>query len=101
MSQPVHAPAGAPALAGTNAGEPANYDALRRTAEDFEAVFLAQMLHGMTSGLQGEGLFFGGKEGGPFHSILNQEVAKLISKSGGIGVADGILQEMLKLQEVA
>ena len=101
MSETIHAAPAAPTISSASSGEPAGYETLRRTAEDFETVFLAQMLHGMTSGLQGDGLFFGGKDGGPFHSMLNQEVAKLISRSGGIGVADGILQEMLKLQEVA
>jgi hypothetical protein len=33
--------------------------------------------------------------------VLNEEVAKLISRTGGIGVADAVLREMLKAQEVA
>jgi Rod binding domain-containing protein len=33
--------------------------------------------------------------------MFNEEMAKLISRSGGIGVADAVLKEMLKLQEVA
>ena len=37
----------------------------------------------------------------PFHDMLNDEYAKLISRSGGIGVADAVLKEMLKRQEVA
>ena len=32
--------------------------------------------------------------------MFNKEVAKMISRSGGIGVADTILQEMLKTQEI-
>lgn len=99
MSDAVHSAAVRPASA--TAAEPAGREALRRTAEEFEAVFLAQMLNGMTSGLSGDGPFFGGEEGGPFRSMLTDEVAKLISRSGGVGVADAILQEMLKLQEMA
>jgi Rod binding domain-containing protein len=32
--------------------------------------------------------------------MFTQEIAKMISKSGGIGVADTVLQEMLKIQEI-
>ena len=80
-------------------------EAWRAAAEEFEAVFLAQMLATMTQGssLQGSG---GGADAGGngqdvFQDMFTQEVAKLISRTGGIGVADAILQEMLKTQEVA
>jgi Rod binding domain-containing protein len=33
--------------------------------------------------------------------MFNDEIAKLISRSGGVGVADAVLKEMLKAQEVA
>ena len=33
--------------------------------------------------------------------MLNEEAAKLISRSGGIGLADAVLGEMPKAQEVA
>ena len=50
---------------------------------------------------RGDGRVFGAGDGGPLHSMLNHEMAELISKNGAIGVADGILQEMLEIQEVA
>ena len=89
--------------AATNAGPPERHAAapLRRVAEEFEAVFLAQMLASMTRELGGDGIFFGGGEGDPFRGMLNDEIAKLISHSGGIGLADAVLREMLKVQEVA
>ncbi len=37
----------------------------------------------------------------PFATMLQDEYAKLISRSGGIGLADGIMREMLKMQEAA
>ena len=74
--------------------------ALREAAEEFEAVFLAQLLQTMTRGLAGDGpLGSGGAD--PFRDLLNQEVARAISRAGGIGVAATVLQEMLKLQEVS
>ena len=75
-------------------------DALRHAAREFEAIFLAQVLGTMTQGLGGDDLL-GDGQGDAFREMLNQEVAKLISRSGGVGVADAVLREMLKAQEVA
>jgi Rod binding domain-containing protein len=33
--------------------------------------------------------------------MFDDEIAKLISRSGGVGVADAALNEMLKAQELA
>jgi Rod binding domain-containing protein len=38
---------------------------------------------------------------GIFHDMFDHEIAKLISRSGGVGVADAALNEMLKAQELA
>lgn len=70
----------------------------REAAEDFEAVFLSQMLATMTQELGGAGGVAGGGE--VYRDMFAKEVAKMISRSGGIGVADVVLQEMLKAQEI-
>jgi Rod binding domain-containing protein len=82
------------------AGEPPRLDALRHAAQEFEAIFLAQVLGAMTQGLGGDDLL-GEGQSDVFRSMLNDEVAKLISRSRGIGVADAVLREMLKAQEAA
>ncbi len=74
---------------------PAN---VRAAAEEFEAVFLSQMLATMTQELGGAGGVAGGDD--VYRDMFNKEVAKMISRTGGIGVADTILQEMLKTQEI-
>lgn len=89
-------PAAGPAPGAT---DPGKVDALRHAAQEFEAIFLAQVLDTMTQGLGGDDLL-GGGQGEVFRDMLNDEVAKLISRSGGIHVADAVLQEMLKAQEV-
>ncbi len=71
----------------------------REAAEDFEAVFLSQMLATMTSELGGAG-GVAGESNDVYQDMFTQEVAKMISRSGGIGVADTVLQEMLKIQEI-
>ena len=81
-------------------GDAARPDALRHAAPEFEAIFLAQVLGTMTQGLGGDDLLGDGR-GDVFRDMLNEEVAKLISRSGGIGVADAVLREMLKAQEMA
>lgn len=79
---------------------PATFEALRTKAQEFESVFLAQALRGLTEGLGGEGLL-GRAESDPYAAMLQDEYAKLIGRSGGIGLADAVLREMLKAQEAA
>ncbi len=89
-------PAGAaPALRGG-----ASPERLARVAEEFESVFIAQVLNGLTAGLEGEGPL-SGADSDAFADMLQQEYGKLISRSGGIGVGDAVLQEMLRMQEMA
>lgn len=90
----AHVPLKAPAPAG--AALPAGVTpAMRRAAEEFESVFLAEMLRGLTAGLTGDGPL-GGGEDDPFAGMLRDEHARLISRSGGIGLADFVLREMLE-----
>lgn len=80
------------------AAAPAALEALRAKAEELESVFLAQILRELTQGLIGP---LGNPENDPFAAMLQDEHAKLISRSGGIGIADAVLREMLKAQEAA
>ena len=72
---------------------------LETAAEEFEAIFLAQILRGMSTGLEDSGPM-GNADEDPFADMLQQEYAKLISRSGGVGIGDAVLQEMLQTQEV-
>lgn len=73
-------------------------DQLRATAEDFEAVFLAQVLEAMM-GDTTQSSFGGGPGEAAFGSMLNEEYARVISRAGGIGLADSLAREMLRYQE--
>jgi flagellar protein FlgJ len=90
---------GAPATPPAGSDAPRS-EAVRHAAQDFEAVFLAQVLGTMTQSVGGDDLLGDGQDD-VFRDMLNEEIAKLISRSGGIGVADAVLREMLKAQEVA
>lgn len=76
-------------------------DAMRRTAEDFEAFFLSQMFEHMFSGIEPDALFGGGQGEAVFRSVMFQEYGKAVARQGGVGIADMVQREMLKLQETA
>lgn len=87
-----------PALVAPSGPGPADPPArIREAAVEFEAVFLAQMLRGLGGGLGPDGLF--GKE--PFGSLLGDEYARLIARSGGVGIAAATQRELMRLQETA
>lgn len=73
-------------------------DQIRAAAEEFEAVFLAQMMEQMM-GESTQSSFGGGPGEAAFKGLLNEEYAKVMAKSGGIGLADNLAREMLALQE--
>jgi Rod binding domain-containing protein len=85
-------------VGGVNGADNPNLARTKDVAQEFEAIFLSQMLATMTQELGGAGGVAGGGE--VYRDMFTQEVAKMISRSGGIGVADTILQEMLKSQEI-
>lgn len=70
-----------------------------KVSQDFEAVFLSQMLENMFSDVDIDPTADGPGED-TYKSMLLDEYGKIISKSGGIGVAGYVKQEMLKLQEI-
>lgn len=73
----------------------------REAAESFEAVFLSQVLNTMFSGIQAGGPFGGGAGSEIYRSMLNEEYAAAIARQGGIGIADRVYNEILKVQEIA
>ena len=72
----------------------------RKIAEDFEAVFLTQMLQPMFEGIKPEAPFGGGNSEAMWRSMQIEEYGKEITKSGGIGIADSVYREIIKLQEI-
>ena len=84
---------------GTTSPKGASPEKMRETAEAFEAAFLSQMLKPMFEGLSTDGMFGGGEGEAQWRSFLIDEMAKTTVKAGGIGLADTVVSEMLKLQE--
>ena len=76
-------------------------DKARKAAEEFEAVFISEMLKPMFESLPTEGPFGGGPSEGIWRSLLVTEMGKEISRRGGFGIADNVQAEMLRLQETS
>ena len=74
---------------------------MRKTAEDFEATFLSQMMKPMFEGLKTDGPFGGGEGEETWRSFLIDAMAKQTVKAGGIGLADQVVAQMIKMQEQA
>ena len=72
---------------------------MRETAEAFEASFLSQMLKPMFEGLSTEAPFGGGEAEGTWRGFLVEAMAKQAVRGGGIGLADQVVAQMLKMQE--
>jgi Rod binding domain-containing protein len=70
----------------------------RRAAEEFEALFLTEMLSPIFDNLE-SGAFGGGPGERIYRSLLVREYATGIARSGGLGLADAVQREILKLQE--
>ena len=74
--------------------------AARKTSEDFEALFIAEMLGPVFEGLKTEGMFGGGSGEDIYRSLMVQEYGKAIARSGGIGIAETVQREILRMQEM-
>ena len=68
---------------------------------DFEAVFISQMLGQMFSGDELTSFFGGGTAGEIYKGFMLDEYGKSMAKAGGIGIAEQIKTELLKLQETS
>ena len=87
------------AAGGETPAQAANAAAARQTAEDFEAVFLSQMLSHMFAGVETGGPFSGGHAEEVFQSVMVEEYGKMMARSGGVGIADSVMSEILRMQE--
>ncbi len=76
-----------------------NYQQARRVAEEFEAFFLSQALQPMFANINAEEPFGGGPGEDIWRSMQVDEYGKAFARAGGIGIAEAVLREILKMQE--
>ncbi len=73
-----------------------------KTALDFEASTLAQLLKPMFDTIDtSQGPFGGGDGEAAFRPMLTEEYAKAMAHHGGIGLAAPVFRQMLQIQETA
>ena len=87
-----------PVLATSLAPTPVETPRMRATAEQFEASFLSQMLKPMFEGIETDGPFGGGEAEGTWRSFMIDAMAKQTVRAGGIGLADTVVSEMIRMQ---
>jgi|APTNR8051073442_1049403.scaffolds.fasta_scaffold05358_3 Rod binding domain-containing protein len=80
-------------------GREADGAAIRRAAQEFESVFIGEMLKPMFENLETEEPFGGGHAEQVWRGLQVDEFGKAITRAGGIGLADQVAREMLALQE--
>lgn len=77
----------------------ANEAAMQKTAKEFEAMYISQMMRPMFEGIEAEEPFGGGQSEKMWKSLQIDEYGKAISNAGGVGIADAVMREMIMLQE--
>ncbi|MBV9077913.1 MAG: rod-binding protein [Methylobacteriaceae bacterium] len=79
--------------------KPPGQDPARKTAQDFESMFLEQSLNTAMQAAGEDGPLGDNGTSGIHRSMLVDHYAKQISKAGGVGIADQIYRSVLQLQE--
>ena len=72
---------------------------MRETAEAFEASFLSQMLKPMFEGLKTDGMFGGGHAEETWRGFMVDAMAKQTVQAGGVGLANQVVAQMIRMQE--
>lgn len=80
------------------AGKFASSANIDKTAQDFEGMFMTQMLQPMFEGLGANPVFGGGHGEEIMRSFLVQEYGKIAAKSGSLGIATAVKNEMIRAQ---
>lgn len=68
-------------------------------AKDFEASFVTEMLKPMFDGIKADDQFGGGKGEEIFNGMMIDQYGKMVADRGGIGIAEIVKGELLRLQE--
>lgn len=92
------------ALSGSQTGttSPAALGKAREQATEFEGVFLNTLMKEMFSSLKSdEQSFGGGFAEETWRGMQAEQMAAAMAESGGIGLAESIMGDILKLQEAA
>lgn len=76
------------------AAEKGDTAALKKTAQDFEEIFVNMLLKSMRSTIGDSGLMEKSNQRDIFEGMLDEEFAKNISKAGGIGIQEMMIKQL-------
>ncbi len=71
---------------------------LKETAQQFEAIFIQQMFKDMRNTIPDDGLIQRGNADEMYSQMQDLEAAKLTAQQGGIGLAELMMQQLMKNQ---
>lgn len=91
---------GAPLLSSPQAPLTPQMQEIRRVAEEFEAMVLAELLQPVFEQIDPDGLGGGGSGEAMFRPMLVQQYAAGMARAGGIGLADSVVHELTRMQNV-
>lgn len=69
-----------------------------QSAKEFEEFFIFHVVQSMHAGLDAEAPFGGGSSERTFRSFMFEAYAEQISASGGLGIADQVKGELIRMQ---
>lgn len=82
-----------------SAAKSRSMEAIDAAAQDFEAVFISEMMKPMFEGLEPDPLTGGGKAEQVYNDMMIQEYGKVMAQTGQIGIAQAVKEEMIRMQE--
>jgi Rod binding domain-containing protein len=76
-----------------------NLARIKAAAEEFESVFLGDMLEAMFEGVGEDDPFNNAEGAATWRSVQTEEMARGIARAGGIGLADHVARHLIAIQE--
>lgn len=76
------------------AGKKENPETLRRTCQQFEAIFIQQLFKEMRAAVPNEGLLENDRSIELYQSLMDQQVAEAMARKQGLGIGEALLREL-------
>jgi len=68
---------------------------IKKAAQDFEAIFINQLLKSMRNTVEESKLWGDGRDMKLYRSLLDEQLASQMAKTGGIGLADLLAEQLM------
>jgi peptidoglycan hydrolase FlgJ len=92
-------PSTSPAISSVQNSAPPRDAKLWETAQDFEAVLLSQLTSLMFDSAPSDSAFSAGPAEETWRGMMAEEMGKQMARTGGIGLATHVYDQMIRLQE--